>query len=270
MSRITACFAQLQAQRKTALIPFITAGDPTPASTVGLMHHLVAQGADILELGVPFSDPMADGPVIQLASERALAQGMNLRRVLAMVAEFRATNTQTPVVLMGYLNPIEAMGYPIFATEAQQAEVDGLLTVDAPPEECQTLADCLQAAQIDPIFLLAPTSNSARIAQITQIARGFVYYVALKGVTGAATLDVAQVKDKLTMIRAQTILPVGVGFGIKDAAAAQAIAAIADAVVVGSALVSRIAEYADQPDQAVLAAGTLLAELRTAIDAVDL
>ena len=266
MSRIAACFAQLQAEQKTALIPFVTAGDPTPEVTVPLLHALVEQGADIIELGVPFSDPMADGPVIQLASERALAQGMTLQRVLAIVTEFRQTNTQTPIVLMGYLNPIEAMGYTTFAAVANQAGVDGVLTVDIPPEESQQLTACLHAQAIDPIYLLAPTSSAERIVQITQAARGFVYYVSLKGVTGAASLDIASVAEKVAAIQAQTQLPVGVGFGIKDAATAQAMAGIADAVVVGSALVARIAEYADRPAQIPQVAGSLIAELRAAID----
>ena len=268
MSRIAACFSQLRAQHKTALIPFITAGDPSPEVTVPLLHTLVEQGADIIELGVPFSDPMADGPVIQLASERALAQGMSLQGVLALVADFRQTNSNTPIVLMGYLNPLEAMGYATFAAAAQQAGVDAVLTVDIPPEESQALTTCLQAHDIDPIFLLAPTSGPERIAQITQAARGFVYYVSLKGVTGAASLDIASVAEKVSAIQAQTQLPVGVGFGIKDAATAKAMAGIADAVVVGSALVGRIAEYADQPTQIPSVAGALMAELRAAIDAV--
>ncbi|MEM6405061.1 MAG: tryptophan synthase subunit alpha [Pseudomonadota bacterium] len=266
MSRIADCFASLRAQQKTALIPFVTAGDPQPEVTVPLLHTLVAQGADILELGVPFSDPMADGPVIQLASERALAQGVSLTQVLAVVAEFRRTNTTTPIVLMGYLNPLEAMGYASFAAAAQQAGVDGVLMVDSPPEACRDLTDCLMQQAIDPIFLLAPTTTSQRIAQITQAARGFVYYVSLKGVTGAGHLDTANVAAKLQEIRQHTNLPVGVGFGIKDAATAQAVAAIADAVVIGSALVARMADYADQPDQIPVVAGALLAELRAAID----
>jgi tryptophan synthase alpha chain len=269
MSRIAACFATLRAQSKTALIPFITAGDPQPDVTVPLLHTLVAQGADIIELGVPFSDPMADGPVIQLASERALAHGVSLTQVLAMVAEFRQTDKMTPVVLMGYLNPLEAMGYAAFAASAQQAGVDGVLMVDSPPEACTELTDCLQQQAIDPIFLLAPTTTAARIAQITRMARGFVYYVSLKGVTGAGHLDTASVAAKLREIRAQTELPVGVGFGIRDATTARAMAAIADAVVVGSALVDRIADCADQPDQIPALAGAFLAELRTAIDSPD-
>ncbi len=266
MGRITDCFAALRAEHKTALIPFVTAGDPQPAVTVPLLHTLVEWGADIIELGVPFSDPMADGPVIQLASERALAQGVSLTQVLAMVAAFRRTNTTTPVVLMGYLNPLEAMGYTEFAAGARQAGVDGVLMVDSPPDACSDLTDCLVQHDIDPIFLIAPTTTSQRIAQITRVAHGFVYYVALKGVTGAGHLDTASVAAKLTQIRAHTALPVGVGFGIRDAATAQAMAAIADAVVVGSALVTRIAACADQPDQVPVVAGTFLAELRAAID----
>ncbi len=266
MGRITECFTALRARHKTALIPFVTAGDPQPTVTVPLLHTLVEQGADIIELGVPFSDPMADGPVIQLASERALAQGVSLTQVLAMVAAFRRTNTTTPIVLMGYLNPLEAMGYPEFAAAAQRAGVDGVLMVDSPPEACRDLTDCLLQQGIDPIFLVAPTTTPQRIAQITRVARGFVYYVSLKGVTGAGHLDTASVAAKLAQIRARTTLPVGVGFGIRDAATAQAMAAIADAVVVGSALVARIADYADQPDQIPAVAGAMLAELRAAIN----
>lgn len=238
MSRIGPCFARLREQGRQALIPYITAGDPEPNITVPLMHAMVEAGADILELGVPFSDPMADGPIIQAAYERALAHRVNLRRVLAMVKEFRARNTTTPVVLMGYLNPIEVMGYQDFATEAAQAGVDGVLTVDMPVEEGGDYVNFLYRQHIDPIFLIAPTSPAERIAKIGQAARGFVYYVSLKGVTGAATLDVAAVAEKLTELRAATTLPVGVGFGIKDPATARQIARIADAVVVGSAIVN--------------------------------
>ena len=268
MGRIADCFAALRARHKTALIPFVTAGDPQPEVTVPLLHTLVDQGADILELGVPFSDPMADGPVIQQSSERALASGVSLTQVLAMVTAFRRTNMTTPVVLMGYLNPLEAMGYAQFAAAARQAGVDGVLTVDSPPEACSDLTDCLMQQAIDPIFLIAPTTTPQRMEQITRVACGFVYYVALKGVTGAGYLDTESVAARLSEIRTHTELPVGVGFGVKDVATARVVATLADAVVVGSALVSRIAGCADQPDQVPAVAGALLAELRAAVDSV--
>jgi len=240
MSRIGQIFSQLQAQGRKALIPFITAGDPAPELTVPLMHALVAGGADILELGVPFSDPMADGPVIQRSSERALKHGVGLRDVLALVAEFRQTNTVTPVVLMGYANPIEAMGWDAFCTAARVAGVDGVLTVDYPPEESAEFAARCEAAGLDNIYLLAPTTPQARVAAIARQARGFVYYVSLKGVTGAAHLDLAEVSARVAAIRAQAGLPVGVGFGISDAETARRVAEVADAVVIGSRIVREI------------------------------
>lgn len=267
MSRIAGVFATLKDQGRQALIPFVTAGDPNPAATLPLMHALVDGGADIIELGVPFSDPMADGPVIQRASERALAHHVSLHDVIAMVRQFRATNQTTPVVLMGYLNPLEVMGYAAFADAASTAGVDGVLTVDIPPEEAETFVPAMVRHGIDPIFLLAPTSNRPRIERITASARGFVYYVSLKGVTGAANLSVDSVREKLEEIRTCTSLPVGVGFGIKDAATAAAMAGIADAVVVGSALVSRIEAQADRPDAAIAEVRQLLSEMRSAMDA---
>lgn len=254
-------------QGRQALIPFVTAGDPSLETTLPLMHALVEAGADIIELGVPFSDPMADGPVIQRASERALAQHVSLHDVIDVVRQFRETNQRTPVVLMGYLNPLEVMGYAAFAELAAAAGVDGVLTVDIPPEESETFVPAMSAHGIDPIFLLAPTSNRARIERITQSASGFVYYVSLKGVTGAANVSVDDVREKLEAIRACTDLPVGVGFGIKDAQTAAAMSAIADAVVVGSALVSRIEANADQPAQAIAEVRQLLGEMRAAMDA---
>jgi tryptophan synthase alpha chain len=268
MSRIAGCFAALKENNKTALIPFITAGDPHRDVTVPLMHTLVEQGADIIELGVPFSDPMADGPVIQRASERALEHNMSLRDVLEVVTEFRKTNSATPVVLMGYLNPIEIMGYEAFAAAAQDAGVDGVLTVDIPPEEGNDLITSMRAHELDPIYLLAPTSTQERIRKITSTASGFVYYVSLKGVTGAANLDVNAVSAKLDAIRQTTDLPVGVGFGIKDAATAKAMAAIADAVVVGSAIVQRVEDNAGDTAAIQSSVGELIAEIRTAIDAI--
>ncbi|MBE9609623.1 tryptophan synthase subunit alpha [Chitinilyticum piscinae] len=237
MSRIQSVLDALKASGRKALIPFITAGDPQPDVTVSAMHALVAGGADIIELGVPFSDPMADGPVIQRASERALAKGMTLTKVLAMVAEFRKSDDKTPIVLMGYANPVEAMGYETFATAARAAGVDGLLTVDLPPEEAEPCANILKAHGIDLIFLLAPTTTEARVAHVARLASGYVYYVSLKGVTGAANLDTASVAEKLAMLRQHIALPIGVGFGIRDAETARQVARIGDAVVIGSRLV---------------------------------
>jgi len=240
MSRIGQTFEKLGQQGRKALIPFVTAGDPEPGQTVPLMHALVAGGADIIELGVPFSDPMADGPTIQRSSERALKQGVGLKDVLAMTAEFRRSNATTPVVLMGYANPIEAMGMAEFCAAAQAAGVDGVLTVDYPPEESADFAAQCAAAGLDNIYLLAPTTPAPRIAAITRQARGFVYYVSLKGVTGAANLDLAEVAARVGAIRAGTGLPVGVGFGIRDAETARQVAAVADAVVIGSRIVQEI------------------------------
>lgn len=267
MSRIADCFAALKAEGRCALIPYITAGDPHPAVTVAALHALVAGGADILELGVPFSDPMADGPVITKAHERALQHGTSLRDVLAMVAEFRQQDGRTPVVLMGYLNPVEVMGYAAFARAAAAAGVDGVLTVDLPPEEAEALTAELRAQALDPIYLLAPTTTAERIRLITEAASGYVYYVSLKGVTGASTLDIPEVASRLADIRAISDLPIGVGFGIKDASSAAAVAAHADGVVVGSVLVSRIAEL--QQDSAAIPAAltAILADMRQAMDA---
>jgi tryptophan synthase alpha chain len=267
MSRIAGVFSALKDQGRQALIPFVTAGDPDLDTSLPLMHALVDAGADIIELGVPFSDPMADGPVIQRASERALARHVALHDVIDLVGRFRQTNQTTPVVLMGYLNPLEVMGYEAFAQTAAAAGVDGVLTVDIPPEEAEQFVPAMTAHGIDPIFLLAPTSNRARIERITAAASGFVYYVSLKGVTGAANLSLDSVRDKLEEIRACTTLPVGVGFGIKDAATAAQMAGIADAVVVGSALVSRIEANADDPERAIAEVRELLSEMRTAMDA---
>lgn len=264
MSRIAACFAQLKQHNKKALIPFITAGDPAPGMTVQLMHALDAAGADIIELGVPFSDPMADGPTIQRASERALAHHVGLKDILGMVAQFRQDNTTTPVVLMGYANPIEVMGYEKFASQAQAAGVDGVLTVDYPPEECGEFLDCLARHELDPIFLLAPTSVEERIATVARAARGFVYYVSLKGVTGAANLDLSAVQTRLAELRQQIALPIGVGFGIRDGATAKAMAEFADAVVIGSRIVQ---EIESAPAEAVVVrVETLVKSIRTTMD----
>lgn len=235
MSRIEACFNALKNNNKKALIPFITAGDPSADLTVGLMHTLVDAGADILELGVPFSDPMADGPVIQRASERALANGTNTDDVFDMVKEFRTKNETTPVILMGYLNPIEVMGYKNFTEKAANVGVDGLIVVDLPPEESAELIDILKPHDIDQIFLISPTTEGERLDRICEVASGFLYYVSLKGVTGSNQLDVKAVEDKLNQIRSRTKLPLGVGFGISDAQIAANVGQISDAVVVGSA-----------------------------------
>lgn len=266
MSRIAACFTRLRAAGRKALIPYVTAGDPHPTVTVPLMHALVEAGADILELGIPFSDPMADGPVIQQACERALLHHTGLRQVLEMVRAFRADNDTTPVVLMGYLNPVEVMGYETFARAAAAAGVDGVLTVDLPPEEGGELMVCLREHRLDPIFLLAPNSTPARVKKICAAASGFVYYVSLKGVTGAASLDTEAVARKLKEIRAVTDLPIGVGFGIRDGDSAARVAAVADAVVVGSALVSKIGALAGTPDKIPAQAAAVIAEMRRAMD----
>lgn len=267
MSRIAGCFEALQQQGRKALIPYIVAGDPSQELTVPLMHKLVEQGADILEIGVPFSDPMAEGPVIQLAHERALANRTGLRGILAMVKTFRATNSTTPVMLMGYANPIEYMGYQAFAAAAHEAGVDGVLTVDIPPEEALALNTELKKFEIDNIFLIAPTTDEARIKQIAALATGFVYFVSLKGVTGAGHLDTAMVEQKLNQIKTHTSLPIGVGFGIKDADTAVTISRLAEGVVVGSALVDAIFQRSQQGDD-VNAATQLIADMRVAMDAV--
>jgi tryptophan synthase alpha chain len=268
MSKIQATFERLQAQGRKALIPFITAGDPDPSLTVPLMHALVEAGADIIELGVPFSDPMADGPTIQRASERALLKGVSLRHVLGMVANFRGDNNETPVVLMGYANPIEAMGVNDFAAAAFDAGVDGVLVVDYPPEESVAYAQAMRTNALDPIFLLAPTSTAERIAQVAALASGYVYYVSLKGVTGSAQLDVAAVAARIPEIHAAIGVPVGVGFGIRDAASAASVAGIADAVVVGSRIIEEIEQ--STKDDVCARVHALVAGLRRGIDnAVD-
>ena len=267
MSRLAACFAALKAQGKTALIPYVTAGDPHPSITVPLMHSMVAAGANIIELGVPFSDPMADGPTIQQAHERALAHHTSLRDILAMVTEFRQTNQTTPVVLMGYLNPIEIMGYETFAKAAQAAGVDGVLTVDLPPEEGMGVLPMFREHGLDPIFLISPTTPTVRMQSVAAAGGGFVYYVSLKGVTGANTLDVAQVAQRLAQIREHTDLPLGVGFGIKDAATAAAVAQVADAVVVGSAVIKQIEAHLNDHATIMKNISDLLVSMRQAMDA---
>ncbi|MCL2831122.1 MAG: tryptophan synthase subunit alpha [Betaproteobacteria bacterium] len=264
MSRIASTFARLASQGRKALVPFITAGDPDAATTQELMHTLVAAGADIIELGVPFSDPMADGPTIQRASERALAKGMSLKKVLACVASFRARDQETPVVLMGYANPVEYWGLEEFARSARTAGVDGVLTVDYPPEEAGDYARALTAQEIDPIFLLAPTSTPERVALVAGMARGYVYYVSIKGVTGAGHLDVDAVARRVPEIRAAVGLPVAVGFGVRDAQSAQALASCCDAVIIGSRIIEEIEHSPpEQLHERILA---LIAPIRAGID----
>ena len=260
MSRIQTTFDRLSGQGRKALIPFITAGDPDADLTVPLMHALVEAGADIIELGVPFSDPMADGPTIQRASERALAHGMTLRKVMQRVTAFRAGNDTTPVVLMGYANPIEAMGLARFAEKAAQSGVDGVLVVDYPPEEAESFGAAMKTHGMDPIFLIAPTSTAERIEQVAKIASGYVYYVSLAGVTGSGALNVDAVAERLPAIREKTGLPVGVGFGIRDASTAARIAAFADAVVVGSRIIEEIEK--STPETACANVKNLVADIR--------
>jgi tryptophan synthase alpha chain len=264
MSRIQSTLSALAAQGKKGLIPFITAGDPAPELTVPLMHALVAGGADIIELGVPFSDPMADGPVIQRASERALAKGVGLRHVLQFVKAFRETDQATPVVLMGYANPIERMGAGTFIQSARDAGVDGVLVVDYPPEECREFAAQMKENGLDTIFLLAPTSTDERIAEVGEIASGYVYYVSLKGVTGSGHLDLNAVGDMIPRIKKHVKVPVGVGFGIRDAATARAIGSVSDAVVIGSRIIQ---ELENTPaENAAQAVQTFIRGIRTALD----
>ena len=265
MSRIAATFERLKAQGRKAFIPFVTAGDPDPAQTLPILQALVEAGADVIELGVPFSDPMADGPTIQRASERALAKGVSLRQVLAMVADFRKTNATTPIVLMGYANPIEAMGWERFGQLAQASGADGVLVVDYPPEEAHEFAATMRAHALDPIFLLAPTTTNERIAQVAAVASGYLYYVSLKGVTGSKALNMDEVAERLAVIRERTGLPVGVGFGIRDAATARQVAAVSDAVVVGSRLIEEM-EKAGAPERVVPAVKALAQSLRNGID----
>lgn len=265
MSRIATTFERLRKEGRKALIPFVTAGDPERAVNVPLMQALVEAGADVIELGVPFSDPMADGPTIQRSSERALAGGMSLAGILEDVGAFRRLDDRTPVVLMGYANPVEAMGIDRFAEAAAAGGVDGVLIVDCPPEEAQALRAALRARGIDLIFLVAPTTTPGRMREIAAAASGYLYYVSLKGVTGATHLDLAEVSSKLASLRSHTRLPIGVGFGIRDGSTARAMAGIADAVVIGSALVERI-ERAGAAD-AARAARQFLREIRAAMDA---
>lgn len=267
MSRIASRFQQVNGAGRSLLIPFLMAGDPEPSWTVTLMHAAVAAGADLVEVGVPFSDPMADGPVIQKAHERALPARLGLSGVLDLVAEFRKRDATTPVVLMGYLNPVESMGYQAFATRAAQAGLDGVIVVDMPLEESQEFDEALAVAGLDQIFLLAPTTQLARVRAIAHSARGFLYYVSLRGVTGAGHLDLDEARSRLGQLRPVTSLPIGLGFGIDGPAAAKAAAGFADAVVVGSALVSRVALAATRPRAEVLSEVSMfIASLRQAIE----
>ena len=264
MSNIAATFASLKAANKTGLVTFITAGDPAPGLTVPLMHAMVAGGADILELGVPFSDPMAEGPVIQRACERALKFNIGLKDVFEFVRQFRETNTTTPVVLMGYANPIERIGIAGFIAAASDAGADGAIVVDYPPEECEEFAAAMRAADLDLIFLLAPTSTPERIAQVARVGGGFSYYVSLKGVTGAGTIDTDDVARKVAAIREHVKLPIGVGFGIRDGQTARAVAKVADAVVIGSRIIQ---ELENTPQEGACAAvQAFVSGIRQALD----
>ena len=264
MSRIANTFKALKEANRKALIPYITAGDPYPDLTVSMMHALVDSGADMIELGIPFSDPMADGPTIQRASERALAHHVGLSHVFNMVKTFREKDTQTPIILMGYANPIEAIGAEAFVERAKAADVDGIITVDYPPEECTQFTKLLKEKNIDSIFLLSPTSELDRVKLIIEQASGFLYYVSLKGVTGAANIDIEQVKSKVGMIRELTALPIGVGFGVRDAATAKEVAKISDAVVVGSRMVQEIEN--SNKDNLIQNISKLMKELREAVN----
>lgn len=266
MSRIQGRFEKLKAEGRAALIPYLTAGDPSLEITRALMHELAAAGADVIEVGVPFSDPQADGPTIQRASERALARGTTLRRILDMVARFRVRDADTPVVLMGYANPVEAMGHEAFASGAAAAGVDGVLLVDLPPEESRAYVDQLAGAGLDPIYLLSPTTTDSRIAEIARLARGYVYYVSLTGVTGANHLQVGDVSERMKVLRRHLTVPIGVGFGIRDAQSAAGIAKVADAVVIGSRIVEEIEGSA--PGSEAANVGVFVRGIRQAIDAV--
>ncbi|MDH5710116.1 MAG: tryptophan synthase subunit alpha [Gammaproteobacteria bacterium] len=271
MSRLQACFQRLAGESRKALIPYVMTGDPQPGVTLPLMHAMVEAGANIIELGAPFSDPMADGPVIQAAAERSLKHHTSLHDVFNVARSFREKDNQTPIVLMGYLNPVEIMGYESFARQASESGIDGVITVDMPPEEAEDYIAALRQYQIDPIFLIAPTTTEERMQKIAAVASGFVYYVSLKGVTGAATLDVAGVVERVSLIRKHISLPIGVGFGINNAQAAASVSSCADAVVVGSAIVNRMAAQKDQKVEQtatiVRDVTELLKSMRDAMDA---
>jgi tryptophan synthase alpha chain len=270
VSRLAARFADLKANSKTALIPYVMASDPSPEITLPLMHAMVKAGADVIELGAPFSDPMADGPVIQAAAERSLEHNTSMHDVFSLVSEFRQTDDETPIIVMGYLNPIEVMGYQSFAQQASACGIDGVITVDMPPVEAGEYVPALKTEGLDPIFLLAPTSTQERIKKIAAVASGFVYYVSLKGVTGAATLDVSSVEEKVTEIRRFIDLPIGVGFGISDAESAAKVASCSDAVVVGSVLVKKMTlnDGNTEQERAIIIKeiSDILASMRNALD----
>lgn len=270
MSRIQTVFKALKAQGRKALIPYVMAGDPYPDATVEVLLAMAKAGADVIEFGVPFSDPMADGPVIQAAGERALAKGIGLPQVLEFVRQFRRSNDTTPIVLMGYANPIERynqrLGEGAFVRDVKAAGVDGVLVVDYPPEECEAFAAQMRAAELDPIFLLAPTSTEERIKDVARIATGFVYYVSLKGVTGSGAIDTRSVAEALPRIRAHVKVPVGVGFGIRDAETAKAVGAVSDAVVIGARIVSLL--ETQTRDNVASAGAAFIAEIRTALDSL--
>jgi tryptophan synthase alpha chain len=266
--RIDSCFQKARESGRKVLIPFITAGDPDPSFTVGLMHSLVRHGADLLELGIPFSDPMADGPVIQASSERAVAKGVGLEQVLDWVSHFRRDNRDTPVVLMGYMNPFERFGYESLAEASASAGVDGILLVDCPPEEMHGLQDSLDEQGVYAIRLVAPTTTHERLQRIAASARGFIYYVSFKGTTGAGKLDTAALAEPVRQIRSASNLPVAVGFGIKDAESARAVADSADAIVMGSALVEQLSTCVAL-EEAVKVVGDVLGPVRQALDGVE-
>ncbi len=268
MSRITNYFNELKEKNRNGLIPFIVAGDPQPKFTLPLMHALVDGGADMIELGVPFSDPMADGLVIQKGSERALAHGISLHDVISMVVKFRKENEKTPVILMGYLNPIEVMGYEVFAKAAKEAGVDGILIVDMPPEEARELKEITVKYEMDMIFLISPTTNVERQKYISNIASGFLYYVSLKGVTGSSRLNTKSVEISVSTIKQHSNLPIGVGFGIRDAASAASVAKVSDAIIVGSSIVELVGNLNSDSAESIKSISTYLLTIRHAIDAV--
>ncbi|MBE0493412.1 MAG: tryptophan synthase subunit alpha [Thiomicrospira sp.] len=267
MNRIKTRLAQLKAENRTALIPYITAGDPEPTATLELMKLMVEEGADLIELGVPFSDPMADGPVIQKAVERALKHNMSLKQVLSVVKQFRETDNETPVLLMGYLNPVEAMGFEHFAQQAELAGLDGVLTVDMPPEETAGYTEVLAKHHLDRVFLVSPTTPKSRLKAVAEQGSGFVYYVSLKGVTGTGKLDVGNVRTQVDLLKQQVDLPVGIGFGIRDAESAYQMAQVGEAVIIGSALVSLIEQHQQEGLLAIKQA--LIKQMRVFRHALD-
>jgi len=266
VSRIADCFAAAKAQGRKVLVPYLMGGDPNEADTLRLMHAMVEAGADIIELGLPFSDPMADGPVIQAASERVLETHVRLPEVLGIVQAFRETNATTPIVLMGYANPLAIMGFDTFAAEAERAGVDGVITVDMPPEEAGDLMPAFAKHGLDPIFLISPTTPASRVNAVCEQGGGFIYYVSLKGVTGSSKLDTTEVAERVAEIKQHSDMPVGVGFGISDADAAASVAQVADAVVIGSAIVKRIAAQSADADAMVADVSGFVADIRAAMD----